>query len=96
MGATAEFHRHSRHVDNAHHIGVLLTKHGHSASSLGLVDRHLLHLELMGIGDPAVDQNLNTLQLLGAHSPRAMEVETQTIEVHQRSGLANAWIHHLF
>ena len=95
MGATAEFHRHTGHIDNTHHIGVFLTEHGYSASGLGLVDRHLLHLELVGVSNPAVDQCLNTLQLLAAHSPRAMEVEPQAIEIHQRSGLTNAWIHHL-
>ena len=95
MGAAAELHRHPGHIDDTHHIGIFLAEHRHSTSRLGLIDRHLLHLEAVSLSDPTVDQGLDLSQLLRGDRTRAMEVEAESIEVHQRTGLTDAWIHHL-
>ena len=95
MGTAAEFHRHTGHVNNAHHIGVFLSEHRHSTRSLGLLDRHLLHLQGMSLTDPAIDQGFDLLELIRLHRPRAVEVEAQALEIHQGSGLANPGVHHL-
>ena len=83
VGAAAELHRHTGHVDHPHHIGVLLTEHRHGTGRLGLIDRHLLHLQRMGLVDPTVDQGFNLLQLIRRHRRGAVEVESQAIEIHQ-------------
>ena len=95
MGAAAELHRNAWHIHHPHHLGVLLAKHGHGTSSLGLIDRHLLHLQGMGIADPAIDQGFDLADLGRRHRPGAVEIEAQTIKIHQRTGLANPGIHHL-
>ena len=59
MRSAAQFHRHPRHIHNTHHVGVLLAKHGNGTSRLRLVNRHLLHQQAMGLGDPAIDQRFD-------------------------------------
>ena len=95
MGAAAQLHRHPGHIHHPHPIAVLLTKHRHRARSTGPLDLHLLHLQRMGIGDPAVDQRLDPLQLRPAHRPGAVEIEAEPLEIHQRAGLGDRRIHHL-
>ena len=95
MGATAKLHRHAGHIDNTHHIGIFFAEHCHRTSGLGCLDRHLLHFKRMSIGDPAIDQVLDPFQLFGCDRTRAMKIETQTIEIHQRASLADARVHHL-
>ena len=95
MGAAAELHRHTGNINDAHHIGVLLPKHRHSAGRFGLINRHLLHVKPVGFGNPSVDQCFDLHQLLRRHRVRGVEVEAQSIEIHQGTGLADPRIHHL-
>ena len=83
MGAAAELHRHTRHIHDTHHIGVLLAEHRHRTSGLGGINGHLLHRQGVGLSNPAVDQPIDLLQFISADRPRAVEVKPQTIKVHQ-------------
>ena len=96
VGATAELHRHPGYIHHPHHLGVFLAEHGQGAGGLGLLDRHLPHLQVVGIGDPAVDAGLQPLQFGGRDRPGAVEVEAQPIEIHQGAGLGDGGIHQLF
>ena len=95
MGAAAELHRYAGHINHPHHIGIFLAEHRHSTSRLGLLDRHLLHLEAVGLSNPAVDQRFDLSQLLRGDRRRAMEIEAQPVEIHQGARLTDARIHHL-
>ena len=95
MGAAAQLHRDARHIHHPHHVAVSLAEHRHGAGGAGLLDRHLLNLQGVGIGNPAVDQGLDPLQFGRRHGTGAVEVEAEPLEIDQRTGLADRGIHHL-
>ncbi|CAI8183306.1 MAG: Uncharacterised protein [Prochlorococcus marinus str. MIT 9215] len=63
MGAATKFHRHAWYIDNPHDFGVLLAKHRNRTSRLGLINGHLLNVQIMSCSNPAIDQKLNLFKL---------------------------------
>ena len=95
VGATAELHGYVWHVDHANHLAVLLPEHGNRSLGHGLVNGHLGDGEGVRLQDPAVDEGLHLLQGGCIQGVVAVEVEAQTVHVHEGASLGNTGTRYL-
>ena len=87
VSAAAEFAREVAHLDHADHVRILLSKEGHCAVGLGLLDWHQRRVYRCSREDPLVDGVFDRSESFATDCLGVAKIETKPVGLDLASGL---------